>query len=154
MMRPRLVVSLSGPVLPVSLGRVAAGWYKPRWACPCERPFMTPRVLGHECITSFPHSMAVAYRHIYMMRPRQCACLSRPVVPVSFVGVAASWCKPQCARPYDRPFVTRPSGRPCEPSLSHSMAAVRGHMYTMRPRRCACLCEPVLPVSLVCMIVV
>ena len=153
-MRPRRVVCLSELVLPVSLGGVAAVWYKPQWACPCDRPFVTPRLSGHPCVLSLLHNMAVVQRHIYIMRPRRCTCLSEPVLPVSFVGMAAVWYKPRWARPYDLPFVTRPSGRPREPSLSHSMAAVRGHVYMMRPRRYACLSWPVLPVSLLCMVVV
>ena len=86
--------------------------------------------------------MAVVQRHIYMMCPRRCACLSGRVLPVSLVRVAAVWYNPRWARPYDRPFVTRPLGRPCVPSLSDSKAAVRGHILMMRHRRCACLSGP------------
>ena len=138
----------------MSFGGVAAVWYKPRWACPCDRLFVTPRLSGHPCMPSFLHRMAAVRHHMYMMCPGRCACLSGPVLPVSFVGVATVWCKPRWARPYDRPFVTRPLGRPCESSLSHSMAALRGHMHMMRHRHCASLSRPVLPVPLVRMIVV
>ena len=69
---------------------------------------------------------------------------------MSLGGVAAVWCTPRWARPYDRPFRNHPSGRPCMPSLSHSTAA---HMYMTRPRRCASLSSPVLPVSLASMVV-